>query len=164
MKVALLILLAQGALGAFDTLWFHEWKERLPRRGEARVELSLHACRDFVYAVIFATLPWFTWEGNWAAILLVLLAIEIVITLADFVVEDRTRPLSAGERITHAFMGIIYGAFLGHALPEIGRWWRQPTGFGTAEYGWLSVVLTVMAAGVALSGVRDLAAAVGRRR
>ena len=164
MRVVLLILAAQGALGAFDTLWFHEWKARLPSRAEARVELSLHATRDFVYAVLFATFAWCTWEGTWAAVLIALLAIEIAITLADFVVEDRTRPLSAGERVTHALMGIVYGAFLGHALPEISRWWRQPTGFGTVDHGWLSVVLTVMAAGVALSGVRDSAAALGRRQ
>ena len=54
MRTALLILLAQGAIGAFDTLWFHEWRERLPARAEARMELSLHAARDFVYAVLFA--------------------------------------------------------------------------------------------------------------
>ncbi len=164
MRTALLILAAQGALGAFDTLWFHEWKARLPSRAGARVELWLHAARDFVYAVLFATLAWCTWEGAWAAALIGLLAVEVAITLADFLVEDRTRPLAPGERVTHALMGIVYGAFLGHAIPEIGRWWRQPTGFGAVDHGWLSVLLTVMAAGVALSGFRDSAAALGRSR
>ncbi len=158
MKTALLMLIAQGALGAFDTLWFHEWKGRLPSRVEARVELALHAARDFIYAVLFAALAWCTWGGAWAAVLTALLAIEITITLIDFVVEDRTRPLAAGERVTHALMGIVYGAFLGRAIPEISLWWRQPTGFAAIDYGWISVVLTIMAAGVALSGVRDSAA------
>ena len=63
MRTALLILLAQGAIGAFDTLWFHEWRGRLPSRAEARMELSLHAARDFVYAVLFAMFAWCTWEG-----------------------------------------------------------------------------------------------------
>ena len=102
MRTALLILLAQGAIGAFDTLWFHEWRGRLPFRAEARMELSLHAARDFVYAVLFSTFAWYTWEEAWAAVLIALLAVEIAITLADFVVEDRTRPLAAGERVTHA--------------------------------------------------------------
>lgn len=164
MRTALLILLAQGVIGAFDTLWFHEWRGRLPSRAKARTELSLHAARDFVYAVLFATFAWCTWQGAWAGVLVALLALEIAITLADFVVEDRTRPLAAGERVTHAIMGIVYGAFLAYALPEIGRWWRLPTGFGSADYGWLSVVLTAMALGVALSGIRDSVAVFRMRR
>ena len=163
MRTALLILLAQGAIGAFDTLWFHEWRGRLPSRAEARLELSLHAARDFVYTVLFATFAWCTWEGAWAAVVMGLLAVEVVITLADFVVEDRTRPLVAGERVTHAIMGIVYGAFLAYALPEIGRWWHLPTGFGAVDYGWLSVVLTAMALGVALSGIRDSVAVLQER-
>ena len=162
MSTALLLLIAQGALGAFDTLWFHELKARLPGRADARVELALHAARDFLYAILFAALAWSTWLGAWAALLAALLAIEIVITMADFVIEDRTRPLAPLERVTHAVMGIIYGAFLGHAVPEIHRWWSQPTGFGAVDHGWVSVVLTVMATGVALSGVRDALAVLVR--
>lgn len=63
MLVALWLLLTQGAMGAFDTLYFHEYKLRLPAQPHARRELQLHAFRDFVYAVLFSTIGWVTWNG-----------------------------------------------------------------------------------------------------
>ena len=55
---ALWLLAIQGAIGAFDTLYYHEWRARLPARGSiAAPELRLHAARDFLYTVIFGTLP-----------------------------------------------------------------------------------------------------------
>ncbi len=36
MKTSILLLLAQGVLGTFDTLWYHEYKLRLPHRHSAR--------------------------------------------------------------------------------------------------------------------------------
>ncbi len=159
MKTALLLLLAQGALGAFDTLYYHEYRLRLPARHTARQELRLHAFRDFVYALLFGTIGWMTWNGLWAWLFLALLVTEIIITLMDFVEEDRTRRLPAGERIMHAIMGIVYGLFLAALLPNVWAWTHMPTGWGRADYGLLSGVLTLMAAGVLLSGVRDLVSA-----
>lgn len=170
MATALWLLAIQGAIGAFDTLYYHEWRARLPARPEtAGVELRLHAARDFLYAAIFATLPWLAWQGLWAAALATILAAEIVLTMADFVIEiDVRRTLGdvyAGERVTHAVMGILYGAALAMLLPPLASWWRQPTALHLAPADvpeplrWL---LLVMAAGVFLSGARDLYAASGR--
>ncbi len=59
MKFALYLLALQGLIGAFDTLFYHEWRARLPARGRrAAPELMLHAGRDFFYGVLFCTLPW----------------------------------------------------------------------------------------------------------
>jgi hypothetical protein len=89
---ALWLLAAQGLIGAFDTVYYHEWRARLPALGrEARAELWLHAARSLVYGVVFATLPRVEWRGAWAPVFAALLAAEIVITLKDFVVEDRVR-------------------------------------------------------------------------
>ena len=167
MKAALWLLAAQGVLGAFDTLYYHEWRARLPGRIPAtRSELALHAARDFVYVLLFGTLPWMRWEGTWAAILAVLIAAEIVITLADFVVEDTVRRelggVYPGERVTHAVMGILYGALLAHLLPEMREWWSAPTAlrFAPAEVApalrWLMLAMT---AGLLASGARDARAA-----
>src|SRR5260370_28761428 len=53
-KIALYLLGVQGLIGAFDTLYYHEWKARLPARGRrAAPELALHAARDFLYGVLF---------------------------------------------------------------------------------------------------------------
>ncbi len=162
MLTALLLLCAQGLLGAFDTLYYHEYKLRLPQQAHACHELRLHAYRDFIYAIVLCTLGWLTWNGPLALLLLVLLLVEIVITLADFLEEDRTRKLPPGERVMHALMGILFGIFLAHLLPQLWYWWGKPLGFGRAHYGIISWVLTLMGAGVLLSGIRDYDA--GRRQ
>jgi hypothetical protein len=57
MIVALWLLAIQGAIGAFDTLYYHEWRARLPALGpQSASELKLHAAPDFLYAVLFGTL------------------------------------------------------------------------------------------------------------
>jgi hypothetical protein len=169
MTTALWLLAIQGIIGAFDTLYYHEWRARLPARVPGTApELKLHATRDFVYVALFGALPWLEWRGLWAVILAAVLLAEIVLTLADFVVEIRVRkPLGdvyAGERITHAVMGIIYGAMLANLLPTLWRWFHLPTAFTPAETAAPELLrgsLTVMAIGVGLSGVRDLYAAIG---
>src|SRR5262249_55588109 len=112
-STALWLLALQGVIGAFDTLYYHEWRARLPAAGSiAGPELKLHAARDVLYAVLFATLPWVAWQGIWAAVLVAILVAEVLLTLADFVTETTVRrslgDVYAGERVTHAIMGIVY--------------------------------------------------------
>ena len=169
MNVALWLLAVLGVLGAFDTLYYHEWRARLPARGRAAApELKLHAARDFFYAIIFGTLPWLAWNGAWAAVFAAVIVIEVVLTMWDFLVEITVRkPIGdvyGGERIAHNFMGIIYGAMTAFLLPVLWRWWSQPTALVPQKYDVppvLVTVLLIMAAGVFLSGVRDLYAALG---
>ena len=163
MNAAIVFLLAQGALGTFDTLWYHEYKLRLPHAHSARSELRLHAARDFAYAVIFASLAWVEWHGALAWLFLGILIFEIVVTLWDFVEEDRTRTLPPGERITHAIMGILYGAFLYTLVPELWTWSRLPSGLVAIDRGLVSWLLTAFALGVAGSGLRDLRASYATR-
>jgi hypothetical protein len=111
------LLIVQGALGAFDTLWYHEWKVALHSRPGARRELALHALRNFCYAALYGMLAWREWHGPVAAVLFVLLAAELTITLTDFLEEDRTRKLPGGERIMHALVGVAWGAMLVYLLP-----------------------------------------------
>ena len=169
MTTVLWLLVIQGIIGAFDTLFYHEWRARLAARGSGTApELKLHAARDFLYAALFGTLPWLEWQGLWAVVLATVLLTEIILTLADFIVERRVRkPLGdvyGGERITHAVMGIIYGAMLANLLPVLWRWRQLPTAVtptATAAPEPLRWSLTVMAIGVFLSGARDLYAALG---
>jgi hypothetical protein len=164
MTAALNILLVLGALGAFDTLYYHEWKLRLASIPSAAAELRLHACRDFAYAVVFGSLAWTTWDGIWIWPLVGILLFEIWMTLTDFLEEDRTRRLPAGERVMHAVMGIVYGVFLALLYPHAASWATLESGFGAANYGVVSGVLTLFAAGVLASGIRDLAASRRLRR
>jgi hypothetical protein len=171
MTTALYLLFALGILGAFDTLYYHEWRARLPTLGKsAGDELRLHAWRDFVYAALFCSLPWIAWQGRYAVVLAGLLLAEIILTLWDFVVEDWIRkPLGgvyAGERIVHAVMGIVYGAMLAFLLRTLAGWWRQPTAWEFAPAQCPEILrwaITVMGVGVLLSGLRDLYASMGLR-
>jgi hypothetical protein len=169
LNAALWLLASLGILGAFDTLYYHEWRARLPAwSASSGIELRLHAWRDFLYAVLFGSLPWLAWHGAWAVLLTAVLVAEIAITLTDFIVEDRVRaPLGGvfpGERATHGIMGIVYGAMLGYLAPVMGLWWRKPTALvyspAPVPFG-LQLALAVMAAGVLLSGMRDMASAYG---
>jgi hypothetical protein len=165
MIAALWLLAVQGVLGAFDTIWYHEWRARLAWRAEARRELALHAARDFLYAVVFATLPRMEWRGAWAHVFVAVLGAEIVITLTDFVVETYDRRVEAGERVTHAVMGICYGAMLAMLVPTLARWSMRPTGFARTNVALppaLRIAMTLMAIGVFASGVRDAIAAIRR--
>ena len=167
MTAALWLLAIQGLIGAFDTVYYHEWRARLPARGrQVASELKLHAARDFFYALLFATLPWIAWHGAWVLVLVGVFVAEIVLTLVDFVVEVAVRKqlgdVYPGERVTHAVMGILYGAMIANLIPVLMTWSARPTGL-VVEWAAVPVVvqwlLFVMAAGVFLSGVRDLYAA-----
>lgn len=164
MAVALWLMLLQALIGAFDTVYYHEWKARLPALGQQSApELRLHAARDFLYAVLFTTLPWFEWHGAWLIALVPVIVAEIVLTLADFVIEKSVRkPMGdvyEGERITHAIMGILYGAMIAYMIPELITWATLPTAFVSASPNvpaWVQWTLSVMGLGVLASGLRDL--------
>jgi hypothetical protein len=88
--------------------------------------------------------------------------------MADFIVEISVRkPLGdvyGGERLTHAGMGIVYGAMLANLYPTIREWGVRPTALEwtpantTPMFRWC---LTGMALGVLLSGMCDLYASLG---
>jgi hypothetical protein len=158
MDVALGLLVAQGVLGAFDTLYYHEWLQRLPARAGARTELRLHASRDFAYTFVFGSLAWLEFRGPAVWLLVTVLLFEIVITLWDFIEEDHARPLPAGERVMHTLMAILYGAFLANLVPRLIEWSDGPAAFAPASYGVISWLMSAMAVGVFASGVRDLLA------
>ena len=158
MNLAIWILLLQATLGATDTLYYHEYKLKLAHGDHSQTELKLHATRDFCYAIIIGSLGFATWNGMLAWCLFAILIAEIVITLWDFIEEDKVRVLPAGERIMHTIMGIVYGAFLAYLLPEMLRWKDQPTGWGPSYHGFPAWLLLLLATGVFVSGVRDLIA------
>lgn len=162
MTPAILLLLLQGAFGALDTFIYHEFLQHLPTRPKAQLELRLHALRDFAYAIVFGSLAWLEWRGALAWAFAAILLFEILITLWDFIEEDLRRPLPPGERVMHTLMAIIYGAFLANLLPVLWTWSQSPTSLEPVQYGRLSWLMSLMATGVFLSGIRDWTAS--RRR
>jgi hypothetical protein len=147
----------QITLGAFDVIYHHELTERLAWRATASRELRLHATRNWLYAVLFLALGW-TWPTGLLALAAILvLAIEVAITLWDFVEEDQSRRLPGSERILHTLLAINYGAILALLVPELIAAAELPTGLVLVLHGWQSLLVTLAAGGVVLFGLRDWA-------
>ncbi len=153
------LIALQIFMGAFDTLVHHEGTERLAWRPSQQTELRLHAVRNAFYAVIFLCLGWFEPRGTFTLILVVILSLEVLITLWDFVEEDLTRRLPATERVNHTLLALNYGAILALAAPYLWHWSALPSALIPVSYGGWSVMATLAALGVALFSVRDLLAA-----
>ena len=148
----------QIAMGAFDTLFHHELTERLAWKPSQKWELRLHGVRNLIYAALFALIGWAEPKGGLAVVLMVFLAVEVFVTLMDFVEEDRTRRLPASERITHTLLALNYGAILMLLLPLLARWAAAPTQLVPASNGLWALMATAAAAGVFVFGLRDLLA------
>lgn len=75
------LVCVQIALGTFDMLFHHEVTERLAWRGSQRLELRLHAVRNLLYAFLFIVFGWLEPRGVYAAVVLIVLAVEVPVTL-----------------------------------------------------------------------------------
>ncbi|ATQ75757.1 TIGR01777 family protein [Massilia violaceinigra] len=157
--LALQLMAVQGCLGAFDTLYHHELTEALPGRASARLELRIHALRSLIYCAMYIGLACWRFNGLWAVALLLVFAVEIALTLWDFVVEDQTRLLPATERVTHTVLTLNGGAFIALLALNAGESMTLPTALVWEPHGALSAFLLLCGAGVGLSGVRDAFAA-----
>jgi uncharacterized protein (TIGR01777 family) len=164
MSLFLALLTAQAVLGAFDNLWHHEITERLPAKRSAATEVGLHATREFVYAFVFVAFAWYQWHGAWVALLAAVLGIEIIVTLADFIVEDRTRRLPAAERVLHTILAINLGLVLAAVAPTLASWWQQPTEVTPANHGIYSWLFTMFGVGVFAWSIRNAIAVLRHRR
>ena len=120
------------------------------------LELRIHSIRAVLYAVLFAGIAWFDWHGSYVLAFTLLIFVEIVLTLWDFVVEDQTRRLSALERIVHTVLAMNGGAYVVLLLYVMyGAWLALPTGLHFVDRGLVSWILSAYALGVFISGLRD---------
>lgn len=158
MNTVFILLTVQALMGAFDNLWHHEWQARLPQRPSARFELALHAAREAIYGIVFIGLAWWQWQGAFALLLATLLGVEVVITLTDFLEEDRSRQLPAFERLLHTLLTISYGLFLGVFGPLLWAWGGMPTAMQPVSHGWQSWAMTAYGLGVLAWSLRNAVA------
>ncbi len=155
MTVVLWLLVVQGIMGAFDNLWHHELTEALHSRVSAWKELALHAARAAIYGIIFLAVGWSQWHGVLAVLLALLVAVEVVITLWDFLEEDLTRKLPPLERLLHTLLALNYGAVLACLVPVLWHWYQHDTALQPAYHGWLSWIMTIYAIGILAWSIRD---------
>jgi hypothetical protein len=120
--------------------------------------------RNLIYAALFIQLGWLELHGSWALLLTAALGIEIVVTLADFVVEDRTRRLRPSERILHTILAINFGMILLALGPTLFHWWSQPTAITDTTHGTYSWLFSLFGLGAAAFSVRGTLAALHIRR
>ena len=109
-------------MASFDTIYHHELTERLAWRPSQRHELTLHAARSLIYAALFLVLGFLEPHGVFAMLVIAALAVEVFVTLADFIEEDMSRKLPASERVNHTLLAINYGAILVLAAPVLVAW------------------------------------------
>lgn len=160
MTLALWIILAfQMAMGALDTLYHHEFTERLAWRESQAGELKLHALRNIAYAVAFTLLALFQPNGWFAIGLIALLVAEVGVTLRDFAEEDLTRKLPVTERLLHTLMTANYGVVLALLIPVLISWSGRATGLVPVWYGYWSLFLLAGALAVTVFAARDFHAA-----
>jgi uncharacterized protein (TIGR01777 family) len=159
MDAVLAMLSVQCLLGALDNLWHHELAVDLPHRPGAAFEMLLHALREFFYVLILAVAAWQYWQGAWALVFAAVLAAEILVTLRDFIEEDRTRRLPGSERVLHTILALNYGATLALWAPQLMRQWQAPTTMAMVDHGAWSWLLSAGMLGALAWGLRDLLAA-----
>ena len=152
------LIAIQIAMAAFDTIYHHELTERLAWRPSQRHELKLHAARSFVYVAVFIVLGFLEPHGAFAMLVIAALAVEVVITLADFIEEDMSRKLPASERVNHTLLAINYGAILVLVLPVLIAWAGAPAAIKLVSHGYWSVLMAFAAFGAVIFGLRDLLA------
>jgi uncharacterized protein (TIGR01777 family) len=152
------LIAIQIAMAAFDTIYHHELTERLAWRPSQRHELLLHAARSFVYAALFLVLGFLVVKGLFAMLVIVALAVEVVITLADFIEEDMSRKLPATERVNHTLLAINYGAILVLIFPLLAAAAFEPTAVKLTSHGIWSALMVFACIGAIIFGLRDLLA------
>ena len=151
-------VLLQMVMGAFDTLYHRELTQRVAWKAAHALELQLHGLRNLIYGALFILIGVFRPEGGWALMVLILIAIELAIRLWDFVEQDRTRKLSASERVAHTLLTLNYGIILTMAAPWLIELLKGPTQLGDGYAGVFSWIAMAAAAAVVF-GIRDLSAA-----
>ena len=150
------ILIAQGVVGGWDTIYNHEWIERLPQRPSARAEIGVHSLRELNYACLFAGLAWFEWHGVAAWIVIAMVVIEIIVTCWDETIENATRVLPANERILHVVLTLNLGVITLLVGVLAAGWMPRPTALAASGLapGWRWAISALAIASLAWA-VRD---------
>lgn len=172
MTVATCLLFALGVLGGADILLYHAISHGIRRNAGSRAELFTHFLRGPTYAALFLLVPNFTFTGTWLLALLLLLLFDLVISLADFWVESRSRQglggLPRGEYVLHVILAMLFGALVCAVFYEGGGLGEETAlvwnGGSEGAPVLLRVALAIMAPLVLWTGIKDLAAMLRLRR
>lgn len=167
MAVPTYILFVLGVLGAVDILLYHSISHGIRSHHDSRLELVLHSLRGPTYAALFLLVPNFVMQGGYFWLLIGILAFDLCISLADFLVEGGSRAflggLPPGEYVLHVVLAMLFGALVASIFYEAGGWATASARLAyepAAVPALLRVVMALMAILVLVSGVMDAIAAV----
>jgi phosphatidylglycerophosphate synthase len=144
-----------GVLGGLDVLLNHELLARLPAKGYAGPEESMHSAREWIFFAIFLSLAWFEWHGAAVWWIAALYLGEVAVSARDVVIEGETRVLPKPERVLHLFLFMNLGALVVLVGQALLGWHGLPAAVVRTHHGWASWVLTAMALGTLAWAVRD---------
>jgi hypothetical protein len=148
-------LLLHGLIGGLDVFLNHELLARLPAQNWSGPEERMHSAREWIFFAIFASLAWFEWHGAAVWWIALLYLAEVLVSARDVVIEGDTRVLPAPERVLHLFLFMNLGALVVLVGQVSIGWHALPTSVVRTDYGWVSWVLSVMAAGALVWAIRD---------
>jgi hypothetical protein len=151
----LAMLVAQGVMGAIDTLVNHEFIAGLPGRHNARYEVGVHAIREAFYGAVFIALAWFELHGALAVLIAVLFGLELVVMASDEFIENRIRVLPQNERVLHLFLSVNFAVIATLLAPILLEWAGHPTGLVAARHGGWSWALSALGLASAAWSLRD---------
>jgi hypothetical protein len=158
------LLVTQGVMGGFDTLFNHELLVGLPRRADAHAEIGLHWVREGIYGVLFIGLAWFAWQGTLAWVIAALLVAQVGVDLADELVENRIRVLPQNERAVHMLLTINLGLIVAALAWTLHEWGAAPTGLERVDHGAARWILSLLGAASIGWSARDFVAWLRLRR
>ena len=167
MTVATYLLLILGVCGAIDILLYHSVSHGIRTHPDSRQELIVHSLRGPTYATLFVLVPNFALHGAFFWLLMALFAVDIVISIWDFMIERDSRAflggLPSGEYVLHMIIGMLFGGLVTSVCLNAGSWAALPTHFAYAPAGvplLLRLAMGIMALIVLYSGALDAAAAI----
>jgi hypothetical protein len=112
--IASVLLLLIGLFGAFDVLYFHHLRARVPYAPEKRREAWTHLAKAPIYTALFLLVPNLELSGVALAILGGLVVLDVGIAAWDVAVESDARRtdggLPPGEYALHLFITLLVGA------------------------------------------------------
>jgi phosphatidylglycerophosphate synthase len=164
--LASILLFSIGILGATDMSFYHSVAHGIRQHQDSKLELYIHSLRGLTYTALFIIVPNFECHGIYFWGLIAILFIDLLISIADFAIERKSREglggLPSGEYVLHILIAMLFGAFVTTIFLNSYHWHARPDALNFTEEiapRSLRLLMAIMAVVVFISGIQDLLAA-----
>lgn len=115
MELTLSIVLAIGAIGAVDVLYFHLWRFRLYARADSVAEEVTHLVRQVVFVTVVLLLASDSRTPRLDIVILTLIVVDLVNSAIDTLIERRSRASLGGLPPLESLVHIVASFGMGVA-------------------------------------------------